>query len=141
MGLELNRVHIYERGPANTVLMKGINPATRIRFDRETPPVFIQGGRFFGEGGVELPRKSLPEAFWAEAKRLTVEARRECGLVLPEEEEKSPGASQRAMKAGTKKMRVPEGLRLCPVCHTGVKQGAEWASHVRKHKKAGELEE
>ena len=84
MPLVLNRVHDYERGPANTVIMKRVSPAVRVRFARDEPPIFIQNGGFYGEGGQEIRRQDLPEDFWKEAARLTERTRLECGLVLPD---------------------------------------------------------
>lgn len=103
MGLELNRVHDYERGPGNTVLMKRINPANTIRYAGDEPPVIVQGGRFYYEGGQEIQERDLPEAFWIAARRKTEESRRECGLVLPEERRKATAEVEKGVRPRTKR--------------------------------------
>lgn len=103
MGLELNRVHDYERGPGNTVLMKRINPANQIRYTSDVPPVIVQGGRFYSEGGQEIPERDLPEAFWQAARRKTEESRRECGLVLPEERRKATAEVQEKVRPSSRR--------------------------------------
>lgn len=111
MSLDLRRVHDYEKGPGNTVVMKRINPAVRIRWSAGEPPIFIQNGEFYAEGGQRVPRKDLPEGFWKEAARLSQEAKRECGLVLPDEAEAPKTQTEKApAPRATKGRFAPKGL-------------------------------
>jgi hypothetical protein len=47
------------------------------------PPIFIQGGQLFSEGGPLVD--DVPEWFWVEARKLTPEAKKVCGLEIPME--------------------------------------------------------
>lgn len=76
MGLALNQVHPYTVKAGRAIMGKP-NPAlrikTRIQLGRDErgnlmfedcPPIWIQGGRAYGEGGDHIPLDDLPEWFW-----------------------------------------------------------------------------
>jgi hypothetical protein len=60
------------------VELAGLAPALRLQSGKGEPPVFIQHGRIWAEGGVELT--TPPAWFWAEADKVAPEAAAECGL-------------------------------------------------------------
>lgn len=79
------QVHRYARMPGtNETRLVSSNPYLRLNAGPlESPPLFVQQGRVYSEGGELI--KDLPEWFWEEARKCSPEARREVGLVLPEE--------------------------------------------------------
>jgi hypothetical protein len=79
MGLELAGVHVYEKvpGTTNETRLVKTNPYVRIGMKDHTP-IFIQGGRFYSEGGPEVTE--FPVGFDAELAKLSPRVRAEVGL-------------------------------------------------------------
>ena len=76
------KVHDYKRkkGSNQAVLLR-ITPYVRIRSGMDDPPVFIQGGKFFAEGGEEFDKDELPDWVPAEISKMSDSAKREAGLI------------------------------------------------------------
>lgn len=53
-------------------------PALRLSV-KDQPPIFIQGGKTYGDGGDPIARKDLPEWFHEEIKKASPKALAECG--------------------------------------------------------------
>jgi hypothetical protein len=80
MTLNLEKVHDYKRIPGTTqVQLVGSHPATRVRAAGE-PPIFIQDGLCYSEGGQQIDKEDLPGWFWPEAAKMSETALVECGL-------------------------------------------------------------
>ena len=80
MALNLEKVHDYKRVPGTmSVQLIGTHTAVRIKASGE-PPVFVQDGICYAEGGAIWERDQLPPWFWSEAARMTDQALAECGL-------------------------------------------------------------
>lgn len=86
MGLELDRIQTFERVKGTMqVVLKKTNPAMRLRAGRANPPVYIQGGIVYGEGGDVI--ENLPPWFWTELKKASPGALMECGWTRGVEQE------------------------------------------------------
>jgi hypothetical protein len=76
-------VHHFTKVPGtNEMRLVKINPYVRIAHGAE-PPLFIQGGRIFSEGGPEMPTEQLPAWWDKEVSKLSPAVRAEVGLVAP----------------------------------------------------------
>jgi len=84
-GLRLNQVHKYVRIPGTQEmrLMK-VSPAIRI-CKGMAPPLWIQEGKVYAEGGDEIPKEKLPDWFDEQVKMMTPQARSEIGYRLPDD--------------------------------------------------------
>lgn len=94
-GLRLNQVHKYVRVPGTQEmrLMK-VSPVVRICKGTD-PPLFIQEGKVYAEGGDEIPKEKLPGWFHDQVKLMTVQARSEIGYRLPDDPRpRLPGEQQ-----------------------------------------------
>lgn len=80
MPLELTKVKVFEKVPGTTHEMRLIatNPYVRIMGQDWPAPVYVQGGKFYGEGGPELD--ALPAGLEAELDKLSPAVRAEVGL-------------------------------------------------------------
>ncbi len=83
MSLSLNRVHVFarrknERGETVTQLIR-TDLYTRLSSQGE-PPVFLQGGRFYSEGGDEYLGDQLPGWVEIELQKLNPSVLEECGF-------------------------------------------------------------
>lgn len=59
----LNKMpHIREIRNGVSVVVKE-QPYRRVRLSKDTPPIFIQSGKFYYEGGTQVQRSELPEGF------------------------------------------------------------------------------
>jgi hypothetical protein len=75
----LAEVQIYKRVPNTTAVeLAGLAPALRLQAGKGEPPVFIQHGKLWAEGGQELA--TPPAWFWDEAAKVSPDAAAECGL-------------------------------------------------------------
>lgn len=84
MGLTLTKVHQFEKvKDKNEWRLVKTLPYVRLRGNGWASPLFIQEGKVYSEGGDEAT--DLPSDFWDEAKKVSLEVRRECGLILPGE--------------------------------------------------------
>ena len=54
MPLETHRVHVYQKGPGITATLIRVNPLLTIRYSKNRPPVLVQGGNFYSEGGEQI---------------------------------------------------------------------------------------
>ena len=74
--------HEYRKQPdSSSAVLTRLNPYIRLRqLGGDEPPIFIQGGLFFYEGGQEIPKAKLPAWVLEELKKLTPKARKEVGL-------------------------------------------------------------
>lgn len=131
MPLRLDQVHDYESGEGMQAVLKSINTAVRIRWSRGHPPIYVQNGGYYGEGGDVIDPATLPQEFWDKAQRMSQQARTACGLVLPDEKPPKKQAAKPVQWAET-------DMNLCPVCHKGIVKGVVWAKHVKDHRQKGE---
>lgn len=72
------RTHITKMGRGETVVAR-VTPYIRLR-SGENPPIFVQGGAFYWEGGQRVKDADLPDWVEPELDKLTPEVRREAGL-------------------------------------------------------------
>lgn len=82
MSLSLT-VHKYKQVEGRTILEQ-VTPYIAISHATEggSERIFIQGGRFFHEGGGdEVRQRDLPSWVGAEIKKLSLQARKDVGLV------------------------------------------------------------
>lgn len=105
MPLDL-KVHHYERVPGHPNMAKQIDVKPYWRFVHQVEqrdddgktiyvngekqydhctPIICQGGRFYSDGGDEIPWKEIPEEFWAAARKIPESRRAVYKLRLPEE--------------------------------------------------------
>lgn len=75
------KVHDYKRKKGgNQAVLLSVTPYVRLKAGYDQPPVFVQGGKFFAEGGEELADDELPDWLDAEIKKMSESAKREAGL-------------------------------------------------------------
>lgn len=87
------RTHEYKTVKGRAILT-GVKPYVRLSaFDG--PPVYVQGGHFFAEGGKQIQEDQLPEWIWDEIEKMSEQARQEVGL--------SKKGDQNLIKAGAAK--------------------------------------
>src|SRR5690348_11612809 len=78
MGLTLNKVNDWERVKGTMqVKMKAPNPYVRLKHGRDEPPLYVQQGVVYDEGGTEI--KDLPEWFDEELRKVSPSALMEIG--------------------------------------------------------------
>ena len=83
MTLELDKVHEYTTGKKGEPKMLRVRPAVRLR-KGDSPPIFVQDGKFWYEGGEEeIPQDELPEWVAGQLDLMSADARREVGLDVP----------------------------------------------------------
>lgn len=70
--------HEYKTIRGKAVLTRQ-RPYVRV-FAESGPPVFIQGGQFYTEGGQEIPEAELPDWVWDEIGRMSETAKQEAGI-------------------------------------------------------------
>lgn len=108
--LELNKVQEYERVPGHPsqARMVGYRPYWRVVHRTKTeerdennriiwnddPPVIVQDGHYYGQGGDPMRYSEVPDWFWAEARKLPADRRKVYGIVLPEEKGGRPKKSK-----------------------------------------------
>lgn len=81
--LTLNKVHEYRKQPGNPVaVLVHSNPYVRLNHEGG-PPVFVQKGQFFSEGGQVLTEETLPPWFKTELEKINQAVRVEVGLEAP----------------------------------------------------------
>src|SRR5262245_33315591 len=80
MPLQLDQIHKFERVKGTmTVRLLEIQPALRLKSGRDNPPLWIQKGQIYSEGGEEIVAADAPEWFWKELKRTSPQILAECG--------------------------------------------------------------
>ena len=94
MALVLNKVHNYDINKADkTARLVSENHYVRLVY-REPPTIpgeyvgdsqsiICQRGKFYGDGGDEIPRDAIPDWFWASAAKLTRQKRDKIKITLP----------------------------------------------------------
>ena len=105
MGLTLSEVHVLQRSPgSNQVVKISSNPYMRLVQQGE-PPVCIQRGKFYSDGGVLMQLKNVPGWVRSGVSKLNANALKRIGLppegvdytdpaVIPDEEPKPQGDIQ-----------------------------------------------
>lgn len=144
--LTLTKVHDLQKVPGkrNEVRMVGEHHYVRIGMPG-LPPIFVQDGQFYSEGGPAIVRQDLPETFWNEARKVTLDMRRTVGLVLPEELTKKDqpattdqpppaptAAAQAAPAPATPAPAATVSMKTCEACKAEVPSKA-FGSHMAKH--------
>lgn len=82
------KTHEYKKSRNGSVLAH-LNPYVRLKASTKDEdgelidhaPVFIQGGVYYYEGGVEIPAKEIPSWVPAEVAKLSEKVKREVGLI------------------------------------------------------------
>lgn len=145
MPLDLRQVQKYERIKGTMqVALTGVNPYVRLKSGRDVPPLFIQGGKVYSEGGPEIPLDELPEWFWTELDKMTPRAKAECGadrLVKSSADPMEKSKSARETTTPTlKENSQPKPKRYwhCDPCNLEIdtrKKGMHIAFHRRQELK------
>jgi len=78
MGLEMNKVHVYQEGERGNVLISR-NPYSRFIRQGSTP-VICQRGVFYTDGGDRIPREDVPDWVWDQGAKMTDEGRAKVGF-------------------------------------------------------------
>lgn len=73
------KTHIIKKVDGEGVKVVRSQPYVRLN-SGDGPPIFIQNGGFYTEGGQAMKRADLPEWFEIELKKVDPGIRRECGL-------------------------------------------------------------
>jgi hypothetical protein len=85
------KVHEYNRiRDGSRAILTKVNPyicLSKANPEGGSTRVFIQGGKFYHEGGKEYRTSELPSWLNEEIAKLTPQARKEIGLVEPPEED------------------------------------------------------
>lgn len=139
---DLRKVHEYAVNKATgQARLVRTNPALCARRAGESP-IFVQGGQICTEGG--QPLREIPEWFWDDARTMSLEARQEVGLVLPEEQQ---GASKPVSVDLVNDVDEEEDEELelelpslptdwaCPDCGEFVKKNVKGV-HIARHRRA-----
>lgn len=71
--------HTFRKAKGGGQVLTRTVPYIRLRVGEE-PPIFIQGGKFFYEGGSALAEKDIPKWVAGELKKISEQAKREVGL-------------------------------------------------------------
>jgi len=151
MPLDLRAVQKYERVKGTLQMrLTEINPIIRL-CQGTSPPLFIQGGQVWAEGGDEI--ENPPDWFWEQAARMTRQARKEVGLKLPNEPEEQPEAGEPTgtklfLRDGklftidgnevvippTQEPAKPVAMWKCPQCYETLPK-AEKGFHIARERK------
>lgn len=137
MALMLNKVHDYQKVPGKRHDVRLVGEHHYVRLGGNgLPPIFIQDGHCYSEGGEELALDKLSEPFWVEARKITPEMRRTVGLVLPEERQKPepvvPAAPVSAATPGP--VDKAEATRTCPTCNETM-LARKFGAHISLHRR------
>ncbi len=85
MPLQLAGVHVSSRVPnSDEQRLVKTNHYVRIGSD-QGPPIYIQGGEIYSEGGPLLDEKDIPDWFWPEVNKLNDHALRAVKFKIPED--------------------------------------------------------
>jgi hypothetical protein len=84
--LQLSRVHVTEKiqGTHNETRVVRTNHYIRLA-DGNHPPLYIQGGQVFSEGGPLVAEEELPDWFWLAAQKCSPDALAAVGFRVPDE--------------------------------------------------------
>lgn len=131
MPLQLSGVHVYEKVPGTHAEMRLVrtNPYLRIAM-KDHPPIYIQGGKFYSEGGPEV--RDFPPGFEAELAKASPEARRDVGLGEPAHEAPPKSGPKKIVRMWT----CPQAT--CGETMTASRKGVHIAAH-RRVERAGSV--
>jgi len=79
MAFSLKPHVVKKKEGSEGAILARVSPYVRLMAEGG-PPIFIQHGAFYTEGGQSMKRADLPDWFEEELKKMTPLARRECGL-------------------------------------------------------------
>jgi hypothetical protein len=84
MPLQLSKVHLTEKisGTYNESRVIRTNHYIRV-VAGNGPPLYIQGGEVFSEGGPLMEEKDIPDWFWVEVCKLSDSALKAVGYEMP----------------------------------------------------------
>lgn len=86
MPLQLTKVHVSERIPDSHNASRIIRTNHYIRLgDGNNPPLYIQNGQVFSEGGPLVEESELPDWFWLAAQRCSADALAAVNFRVPDE--------------------------------------------------------
>jgi hypothetical protein len=75
------KVHDYKRRrDGNQAVLVRVQPYVRLKNGEESPPIFVQSGKFWAEGGDEIDEDDLPDWVAGEIAKMSKTAKREAGL-------------------------------------------------------------
>lgn len=77
--LNLREIHKYEKVPGKTNVVRLVKTSPAMRLGTEEGCYFIQHGKVFSAGGVEVPAKDLPGWFNDLVAKADPDALAECG--------------------------------------------------------------
>jgi hypothetical protein len=118
------RVHHHEKKPGSMESrLVRVTPYVRITRDSH-PPLYVQGGRVFSEGGPEV--ETLPAWFGEEMARLSPKVREEIGWTLERLDSNAGTATFTSSTANT---------WACPECDEVVEMKRK-GIHIAAHRKA-----
>jgi hypothetical protein len=141
MSLTLSKVHEWSAVPGQPGEIRLIRTRNYMRLRGgtiEDPPLFVQDGVVYAEGGDVITE--LPEWFWPAARRCTAEARAVVHLVLPEEEAPKAPAAPAPPKPGPGRppTAVVRNMWTCdlPGCCAKTMPARAKGLHKMAHKRA-----
>lgn len=105
------------------------DPVTKIT----APPIYVQGGRAYGEGGPELA--TLPDWFEEEMAKLTPKLRDEVGWTGPATE-RAAGVAVASSSVREDVGSPPRSTWSCPECHKQMSTRNK-GLHIARHRKGG----
>lgn len=82
MALNLNKVQEFRNREDGARVQVGNDPYIRL-CKLEQPPLIIQHGHVYSEGGDFMPKDSLPPWFWEEAKKISPEGLAKVKYAIP----------------------------------------------------------
>jgi hypothetical protein len=132
----LRKVHEYQRVPNTTeVRLVRTTPYVRLRGSADDPPLFIQGGQVYSEGGQIIA--DPPAWFWDELAKVSDGTLREVGWTarrVGSERERSPAKVVAATAAGSSRTYTctVEGCgAVMPLRLKGI--------HAARHRRTGNI--
>lgn len=129
MGLTL-RVHDYRVMPGtNQARLLSMKPYINVKAGNG-PPIFIQGGKLWAEGGEEI--KNPPEWFWDEIKKIDPERLKAIGFSLPEPEQPEPKPRPKT-DYPTAGDTLPGRTWACPYCGRELNSRGKFQHVLRSH--------
>lgn len=108
--LKLSKVHEYQRVPGteSDVRLVRMHPYIRIVTPQE-PPLYIQDGMIFSEGGPQVADEDIPDAFWEEVSKTSPAQLEVVKFVIPESkrtvQKLDDGSGETATAGGERKRR------------------------------------
>ena len=131
MGFTLTKVHDYQvvKGTGEVRLMKE-NIYVRLKEGLDNPPLFVQNGIVYGEGGDQI--SEVPSWFWVQAQRVGEVVAKQSGLdKLLEAYEGRNAPVPQVEEVIAKKVEVK--MWHCEACKEDMKASVK-GLHSRSHK-------